>query len=104
MLAVNLFPLFLIICEKSIRAIKNVSIQPYPNLENKNIFASGELAEDSVCRKFRQTAADGKNYQVKYYNLDAVISVGYRVIQDRLFQSDFDRLVDGEGFLDGERY
>ncbi len=37
----------------------------------QNIFASGELAEDSVCRKFRQTAADGKNYQVKYYNLDA---------------------------------
>lgn len=70
----------------------------------QNIFASGELAEDSVCRKFRQTAADGKNYQVKYYNLDAVISVGYRVIQDRLFQSDFDRLMDGEGFLDGERY
>ena len=45
----------------------------------QNVFASGELAEDSVCRKFRQTAADGKNYQVKYYNLDAVISVGYRV-------------------------
>lgn len=65
----------------------------------QNIFASGELAEDSVCRKFRQTAADGKNYQVKYYNLDAVISVGYRVIQDRLFQSDFDRLMDGEDFL-----
>lgn len=37
----------------------------------QNIFASGELAEDSVCRKFRQTAAGGKNYQVKYYNLDA---------------------------------
>ncbi len=32
----------------------------------QNIFASGELAEDSVCRKFRQTAADGKNYQVKW--------------------------------------
>ena len=45
----------------------------------QNVFATGELAEDSVCRKFRQTAADGKNYQVKYYNLDAVISVGYRV-------------------------
>jgi len=33
----------------------------------KNIFSSGELIEDSVCRKFRHTAADGKNYQVKYY-------------------------------------
>ena len=66
----------------------------------QNIFASGELAEDSVCRKFRQTAADGKNYQVKYYNLDAVISVGYRVIQDRLFQSDFDRLMNGDDLLE----
>ena len=52
----------------------------------QNIFASGELAEDAVCRKFRQTAADGKNYQVKYYNLDAVISVGYRVNSVRATQ------------------
>ncbi len=52
----------------------------------QNIFATGELAEDSVCRKFRQTAADGKNYQVKYYNLDAVISVGYRVNSVRATQ------------------
>ena len=52
----------------------------------QNVFASGELAEDSVCRKFRQTATDGKNYQVKYYNLDAVISVGYRVNSVRATQ------------------
>ena len=52
----------------------------------QNVFASGELVEDSVCRKFRQTAADGKNYQVKYYNLDAVISVGYRVNSVRATQ------------------
>ncbi|MBR1706916.1 MAG: virulence RhuM family protein [Bacteroidales bacterium] len=52
----------------------------------QNIFASGELAEDSVCRKFRQTATDGKNYNVKYYNLDAVISVGYRVNSVRATQ------------------
>lgn len=52
----------------------------------QNVFASGELAEDSVCRKFRQTAADGKKYQVKYYNLDAVISVGYRVNSVRATQ------------------
>lgn len=44
----------------------------------KNIFASGELVEKSVCRKFRHTAEDGKNYQVKFYNLEAIISVGYR--------------------------
>ena len=52
----------------------------------QNIFSSGELSEDSVCRKFRQTAADGKKYHVKYYNLDAVISVGYRVNSVRATQ------------------
>ena len=45
----------------------------------QNIFESGELDQDSVCRNFRHTATDGKNYQTKYYNLDAIISVGYRV-------------------------
>lgn len=40
-----------------------------------NIFEQGELQEDEVCRKFRRTASDGKNYATKYYNLDAVISV-----------------------------
>lgn len=45
----------------------------------KNIFAEGELSEDLVVRNFRTTAADGKNYSVKHYNLDVIISVGYRV-------------------------
>ncbi len=45
----------------------------------KNIFASGELDENSVVSILETTATDGKNYQVKYYNLDAIISVGYRV-------------------------
>ncbi|MGD9719170.1 MAG: virulence RhuM family protein [Sulfurimonadaceae bacterium] len=45
----------------------------------KNIFESEELDENSVCREFRQTANDGKTYNTKYYNLDAIISVGYRV-------------------------
>lgn len=44
-----------------------------------NIFSSGELDEDSVVRKFRTTAADGKRYNVSHYNLDAILSVGYRV-------------------------
>ena len=57
----------------------------------RNIFESGELDQNSVCRKFRHTAADGKNYDTQFYNLDAIISVGYRVIQDRIFESDFDR-------------
>lgn len=45
----------------------------------KNIFESGELQEDSVCANFAHTAEDGKKYQTKFYNLDAIISVGYRV-------------------------
>jgi len=44
-----------------------------------NIFATGELAEDSVCSILEHTAGDGKTYSAKYYNLDAIIAVGYRV-------------------------
>lgn len=44
-----------------------------------NIFLSQELIEDSVVRKIRTTAADGKNYNTQFYNLDVIISVGYRV-------------------------
>ena len=52
----------------------------------RNIFASGELAEESVVRKFRITAADGKAYLTQHYNLDAIISVGYRVNSIRATQ------------------
>jgi len=45
----------------------------------KNIFTSGELDENSVCSFLEHTAEDGKKYKTKYYNLDAIISVGYRV-------------------------
>jgi hypothetical protein len=45
----------------------------------KHILVGGELEQESVIRKFRTTAADGKNYQTQFYNLDAIISVGYRV-------------------------
>lgn len=45
----------------------------------KNIFETGELQRNSVVANFATTAADGKTYQVEYYNLDAIISVGYRV-------------------------
>lgn len=45
----------------------------------KHIFEEGELEEISVVRKFRTTAADGKNYTVTHYNLDMIISLGYRV-------------------------
>ncbi len=49
----------------------------------QNIFAEGELAEESVIRKFRITAADGKGYDTQHYNLEVVIAVGYRVKSPR---------------------
>lgn len=52
---------------------------PTINEHIKNVFKEGELAENSVIRKFRITAADGKNYETSLYNLDMIISVGYRV-------------------------
>jgi len=45
----------------------------------KNIFTEDELEENSVSKKFLRTASDGKNYEVKHYNLDMIISLGYRV-------------------------
>ena len=45
----------------------------------QNIFKSGELDESSVIRKFRITASDGKQYMTNFYNLDAIIAIGYRV-------------------------
>ena len=45
----------------------------------KNIFQEGELVKNSVCAKFAHTAIDGKNYNTEFYNLDAIIAVGYRV-------------------------
>ena len=45
----------------------------------KHIFEEGELDQESVVRKFRTTAADGKNYNVVHYNLDMIISLGYRI-------------------------
>ena len=49
------------------------------SLHLKNIFADGELSRDAVAEKISATAADGKNYLTQFYNLDAIISVGYRV-------------------------
>jgi len=49
----------------------------------KNIFADKELEEESVAKVFLATAADGKNYKIKHYNLDAIIAVGYRVNSKR---------------------
>ena len=55
-------------------------------LHLKNIFKSGELEESSVTEKNSATASDGKTYQTKFYNLDAIISVGYRVNSIRATQ------------------
>ena len=49
----------------------------------RNIFAEGELVRDSVVAKNATTAADGKSYQIDFYNLDVIISVGYRVKSQR---------------------
>jgi prophage maintenance system killer protein len=49
----------------------------------RNVFKEKELEEESVCRNFRHTARDGKTYTVQYYNLDVIISVGYRVKSKR---------------------
>lgn len=48
-------------------------------LHIKNIFAEGELSQSSVCKESLLTASDGKSYKTKFYNLDVIISVGYRV-------------------------
>jgi hypothetical protein len=49
----------------------------------KNVFDEGELDQNSVIRKFRITASDGKSYDTQHYNLDVIISVGYRVKSNR---------------------
>lgn len=56
---------------------------PTINEHIKNIFKEGELQESSVIRKFRITASDGKSYETNFYNLDVIISVGYRVKSPR---------------------
>ena len=55
-------------------------------LHLKNIFASGELMEEATTEKISATASDGKNYLTQFYNLDAIISVGYRVNSIRATQ------------------
>ena len=65
-----------------------------------NIFKEGELNENSVCAKFAQTKDDGKTYNYKFYSLAAIAKEfaesefeKYRVIQDSLYESDFDKLM-----------
>ena len=75
----------------------------------KNIFDEGELVKDSVDANFATTANDGKTYQVDYYNLDVIISVGYRVkskrgVQFRIWATNLIKEYMKKGFvLDDER-
>lgn len=71
--------------QKAMATLFDVGI-PAISKHLKNIFEDGELIEDSVISKMETTAADGKNYLTRYYNLDAVISVGYRVNSTRATQ------------------
>src|SRR4030042_2713823 len=76
----------------------------------QNAFKEGELDEKSVCREFRRTGSDGKDYGVKHYNLDVIISVGYRVkslrgTQFRIWATQRLREYIVKGFvLDDERF
>lgn len=60
----------------------NVGV-PAINKHLANIFESGELLRDSVISKMEITARDGKKYKTKFYNLDAIISVGYRINSEK---------------------
>ena len=62
-------------------------VEPHTiNYHIKNIFSDSELAEDSVIRKFRITADDGKTYDTKHYNLQMIIAVGFKVNSERAVQ------------------
>lgn len=71
--------------QKMMAALYDVSV-PAINQHLKRIFADHELDEEAVIKQYLTTATDGKSYSVKHYNLQAII-------QDRLFESDFDRVV-----------
>ena len=85
--------------QKMMGTLYDVSVSAI-NQHLKRIFADNELEEEAVIKQYLTTAADGKSYRVKHYSLQAIIADGfksefekYRVAQDRLFESDFDRLV-----------
>ena len=64
--------------QKSMAKLFNVEVNTI-NYHLKEVFKSGELTEESVIRKIRITANDGKSYNTNFYSLDAIIAVGYRV-------------------------
>lgn len=73
------------LAQKQIAALFNVD-RSVITKHLRNIFVSNELDQDSVCAKIAHTAADGKVYETAFYNLDAIISLGYRVNSKRATQ------------------
>ncbi|MCS6244173.1 MAG: virulence RhuM family protein [Opitutus sp.] len=71
--------------QKLLATLFDVTV-PTVNEHLKNLFASAELTEAAVIRKFRTTATDGKSYLTAFYNLDAIIAVGFRVNSPRATQ------------------
>ena len=71
--------------QKAIAALLGVEV-PAISKHFKNIFTSGELDENSVVSILEITASDGKNYKTAFYNLDAIVSVGYRVNSSKATQ------------------
>ncbi len=68
--------------QKMMAELYDVSV-PAINQHLKTIFSDGEADENSVIKKYLTTAADGKNYNTKHYNLQAIIAVGFKVNNDR---------------------
>ena len=68
--------------QKMMAALYDVDVRTI-NYHLKKIFEDAELQEDSVIRNFRITAADGKSYNTKHYNLNAIIAVGFKVNNQR---------------------
>lgn len=71
--------------QKMLAVLYDVDVRTI-NYHLKTIFADNELSEDSVIRKFRITASDGKTYNTQHYNLSAIIAVGYKVNSERAVQ------------------
>ena len=71
--------------QKMMAALYDVDVRTI-NYHIKKIFDDSELQENSVIRKFRITAADGKNYNTNHYNLQMIIAVGFKVNSERAVQ------------------
>ncbi len=71
--------------QKMMGVLYNVNVRTI-NEHLQKIFKDSELQDDSVVRKFRITASDGKNYETQHYNLSAIIAVGYKVNSERAVQ------------------